>query len=74
TGFNCVWRRGRIIQPRVVIDEFPAIGGLDELEAMPSNMIYMVEVYGNGSHIRVYTNQFIERLGRRPMAPIPLWW
>jgi hypothetical protein len=71
---NCIWWRGRIIQPRVVVDEFPMFAGLDMLESMPASMIYLVEVYQRGRQIRVYTNNFMERVGRRPLALVPLWW
>lgn len=73
-GINCVWWRGRIIQPRVVLDEFPMFAGLDMLRGMPSSMVYLVEVYQQGRQIRVYTNNFMERVGHRPLGLAPLWW
>ncbi|MEJ2186596.1 MAG: carboxypeptidase regulatory-like domain-containing protein [Gemmatimonadota bacterium] len=71
---HCIWWRGRIIQPRVVLDEIPMFAGLDMLEGMPSSMVYLVEVYQQGHQIRVYTNRYMERVGRRPLGLVPLWW
>lgn len=71
---NCIWWRGQIIQPRVVVDEVPIYAGLDMLQGRPASTIYLVEVYRHGRQIRVYTNNFMERVGRRPLGLVPLWW
>ena len=72
---NCIIRRGRTISPRVYVDEVPAIGGLDELESYPTAQIYALEVFSQGSEIRAYTYNFMQRMAERPMAliPINLW-
>lgn len=70
----CVLSRGRYVTPSVYIDEVRAVGGLEELEGYPSRAIFLVEVYSRGRHIRVYTNQYMERRGNAPVFPIPLWW
>ena len=69
---RCVWRRGRAVDPSVYVDEIPAFGGLDELESYAISDIYLMEVYSLGTQIRVYTNQFMERMARRPVMLIPL--
>lgn len=69
---RCVWRRGRAIEPWVYVDEALAWGGLDELETYAVSDIYLMEVFAWGSEIRIYTNQFMERMSRRPIMPIPL--
>ena len=71
-GSTCVSSRGGTAQPMVYIDEHPSIAGLDELEAYNPDEIYMVEVYGGGRQVRVYTNWFMELSGRRHMNPMPI--
>lgn len=73
-GNNCIWWRGQVIEPRVVLNEVPMFAGLDMLEGMPSSTVYLVEVYRQGRQIRVYTNNFMEHVGRSPLALVPLWW
>ncbi len=70
----CVLRRGRLSTPRVYIDEAPAVGGLDQLATYRPSELYLVEVYGRGLQIRAYTHNFMERMARRPMALIPIFW
>ena len=69
---RCVYRRGQAIEPWVYVDEALAWGGLDELESYAISDIYLMEVYSWGSEIRVYTNNFMERMARRPIMLIPL--
>lgn len=73
-SINCIWWRGRVIEPRVVLNEVPMLAGLDMLEGIPSSTVYLVEVYRQGRQIRVYTNNFMEHVGRSPLALVPLWW
>ena len=68
----CVIRRGRMINPRVYIDEMPAIGGMDELESYPTAQIYALEVYSQGAEIRAYTYNFMQRMAEKPMVLVPL--
>lgn len=69
---TCVSSRGGTAQPTVYIDEHPSIAGLDELEMYNPEEIYMVEIYGGGRQVRVYTNWFMELAGRRHMNPMPI--
>jgi len=71
-GSVCVRRRGRLVQPRVYIDEMPVIGGLDQLVMYKPYDLYLVEVYSRGLEIRAYTHQFMDRMARRPIALIPI--
>lgn len=75
-GAQCVWRRGRPVQPRVYVDEIPILGGLDHLASYQPYDLYLVEVYGAGVEIRAYTHLFMERMARRPVALMPImqWW
>ena len=68
----CVIRRGRVISPRVYIDEMPAIGGLVELESYPTAQIYALEVFSQGAEIRAYTYNFMQRMAEKPMVLVPL--
>ena len=72
---RCLIRRGRVISPRVFIDEIRVFGGLDELATYPTAQIYLLEVYSAGAEIRAYTYNFMQRMAHRPMAliPINLW-
>lgn len=69
----CVLRRGTLVQPKVFIDEAPAIGGLDELATYRPHELYLLEVWSSGLTIRAYTHQFMERMARRPMQLIYGW-
>ncbi len=74
-GSACVLRRGRLVEPRVFVDEMPVIGGLQQLATYRPYDLYLVEVYGRGLEVRVYTHQFMERMARRPVAlmPVRIW-
>ena len=69
---ECVWVRGRPVAPAVYIDEMPAIGGLLQLSHYRPHELYMVEVYGQGRHIRAYTQWYIERVAKSGQTPMPL--
>ena len=70
-GSICVVRRGRVMKPRVYIDEIPVFG-LDELVTYPTHALYLLEVYSSGQEIHAYTYQFMERMALRPMALLPV--
>ena len=74
-GGACVLRRGRLVEPRVFVDEMPVIGGLEQLATYRPYDLYLVEVYGRGLEVRLYTHQFMERMARRPVAlmPVRIW-
>jgi hypothetical protein len=67
-----VLRRGRVIMPRVYIDEAATFAGLDHLYGLGTDDLYLVEVYGNGEQIRVYTNWFARGLaqGKYQLQPV----
>ncbi|HET6764496.1 MAG TPA: carboxypeptidase regulatory-like domain-containing protein [Longimicrobiaceae bacterium] len=71
-GGSCIRSRGMEVQPMVYIDERRSIAGLDELGAYSPQEIYMVEIYGGGREVRVYTNWFMQLSARRHMNPMPL--
>lgn len=70
---RCVYRRGEFVNPTVFLDEFRLIGGWTELELLPTDHLYMIEVYGRGTHIRAYTHRFMERAAKTRLAPLPIW-
>ncbi len=74
-GGACVLRRGRLVEPRVFVDEMPVIGGLQQLATYRPYDLYLVEVFGRGLEVRLYTHQFMERMARRPVAlmPVRIW-
>ena len=69
---HCIWRRGRVISPRVYIDEMPAFSGLDALRNYPTTQIYTLEVYSQGAEIRAYTYRFMQHMAEEPRALIAL--
>jgi hypothetical protein len=73
---QCVIRRGRLVAPRVYIDEVPIMGGLDHLASYQPYDLYLVEVYSSGQEIRAYTHLFMDRMARREIALLPAmsWW
>ena len=72
----CVRSRGRVVQPRIYIDEMPVYGGLDQLALYAPQDLYLLEVYGNGRMIRAYTEGFMTRYAKQGgrLFPIPLFW
>ena len=76
-GFDdlCIYRRGRVIAPRVYIDEVWQPAGAAFLRGLNTQDLYLVEIYGGGSQIRVYTNWFTRNLayGRAHLDPIVLF-
>lgn len=71
-GSVCFFVRGREAESMVYVDEMPVIGGLDYLDVLRPHELYMVEVYGQGRHIRVYTNHFMERAAKKRLRPVAL--
>ncbi|MEX2473202.1 MAG: carboxypeptidase regulatory-like domain-containing protein [Gemmatimonadota bacterium] len=72
---QCIRRRGRLVEPRVYVDEMPVIGGLGQLASYQPYDLYLVEVFGRGLEVRAYTHQFMERMARKPVAllPVRIW-
>jgi hypothetical protein len=63
--------RGRVQPIRVAIDEFPA-WGVDQLLTYQPHELFMLEVYGGGSHIRAYTVWYMEWAAKRRPLPVPV--
>lgn len=70
----CAVVRGRVRPVSVYVDEMPMLGGLDFLSMVQPQELHLVEVYYSQGHVRVYTEGFMERTGRRPMALMPIGW
>lgn len=56
---------------RLYVDDFPA-GGIATLQNLPTIGIARVEMLGNGSTVRVYTDRFMEWAARTSYQPRPL--
>ena len=71
----CVLRRGRMVRPRVYVDEMPALAGLDDLSRYAPEELYLIEVFCFGTEIRAYTFDWMDRMTARPRAliPVSLW-
>jgi len=70
----CAYVRGSIRPISVYVDEAPLIGGLDYLQMIQPHELHRVEVYRSGTHIRVYTEAFMERAGRIRFTPLAVLW
>lgn len=71
-GNTCIFTRGRTVEPVVYLDEAPLLAGLDYLESFAPWEFHMIEVYGGGRHIRLYSPEFIERAAKERILPIPI--
>lgn len=71
-GGDCLaGRTGSTIQPTVILDEMPLPCGLATLRTYRPTELHLLEVYDRGGQIRVYTRDYMERTGRRPVGLIP---
>lgn len=70
---RCIYRFGRAVRPTVYLDEFRLIGGFAGLQTLVTSQLYMIEIFGRGTHIRAYTHGFMERAARVRLAPLLLW-
>lgn len=69
---RCIFYRGTRVIPQVFLDEVPLVGGWSHFETLPTSLLYMVEVYSKGTHIRAYTHAFMERAAQNRLAPLPI--
>ncbi len=69
---ECTRQRGGFRPVVVYVDESEA--DLQHLRGYSPDDMYLVEVYRSGSHIRAYTNWWVERIGKRgqDLAPFQL--
>jgi len=70
TDRSCVRVRGTPRRPCVVVDEAPAPGGFDALEAYKTQYIARINVYGGGSFVQVYTTAFMRTANQRNWTPM----
>lgn len=70
---TCVRYRGGRVESDIYMDEVPLMGGWAELESIPTAQLYLVEVYGRGRHIRVYSHAFMQRAAKIRLLPMPVW-
>lgn len=72
-GFDrCVYYRGTLVRPSVYLDERPLPGGWAQFESLPTSHLYMIEVYRRGTHVRAYSQAFMERAAKTRLAPLPI--
>lgn len=72
-GFGrCVYYRGTLVPPSVYLDERPLPGGWAQFESLPTSHLYMIEVYRRGTHVRAYSQAFMERAAKTRLAPLPI--
>lgn len=66
----CAYVRGQPLPVAVTVDEMPMIGGLDALALYRGDELHMVEVYGGGRYVKVYTVAYVEHAARRGWRPM----
>ncbi|MGH7476657.1 MAG: carboxypeptidase-like regulatory domain-containing protein [Longimicrobiales bacterium] len=69
---DCAVVRGRVQPVSVYIDEVWLPSGLTFLDTYRPHELYLVEVYGGGSQVRVYTKWWLERAAERGFRPMPI--
>ncbi len=72
TSHPCYLVNGEIVSPIVYINEVEVPGGMSQLESMWPQDLYMLEVYGQGAEIRVYTKPFMKRAARTDFHPMAI--
>jgi len=65
----CAYVRGQAVPVSVTVDGMPTIGGLNALATYRGDELHMVEVYGGGSHVKVYTVAYVEHMARHGWYP-----
>ena len=74
-GFgSCIYVRGQAQPISIFVDEVPAFGGLNQLSMYDPQEVFLIESYSQGRMIRVYTNEYMDRLARRNRSPDPVIW
>lgn len=69
---GCAIVRGRLTKVVVCVDEVPMLGDLDMLRSISPGDLEMVEVYGGGRQIRLYSRAFMENASRIRLNPNPV--
>jgi hypothetical protein len=66
----CAYVRGQSLPVAVTVDEMPVIAGLDALALFRGDELHTVEVYGGGSHVKVYTVEYVQHAIRHGWRPL----
>lgn len=70
----CSVRRGRRLPVRLCIDEEPAYLPLSDLERHTAADLYLIEIYGRGASVRLYTRRFVASILGSGRNLEPLQW
>ena len=65
----CAYVRGQSQPVSVTVDGMPTIAGLDALATYRGDELHMVEVYGGGRLVKVYTVAYVEHMARHGLYP-----
>lgn len=74
SGEECLLVNGQMLRPMVFLDDQPS--GIAEIEGISPDELYLVEVYGRGEAVYIYTQRFVDRMARnreRPRAISRFW-
>lgn len=69
----CAYVRGRPTQVMVYVDGSRILAGLDILNSLRPEEVYLLEVYGGGRAVQVFTNWYIERAAQGRTNPVPIF-
>jgi hypothetical protein len=73
--FNCATVRGRTVKPGVFIDDVYSPAGLEALRTIAPEELFLIETYGGGRAVRVYTTWYVEKMSQFGNRLPPLtWW
>jgi hypothetical protein len=64
---DCLLINGQMVQPQIFLDDDPA--SISQLTGLAPDELYLVEVYGRGEAVYVYTQRYVERMTRNGDRP-----
>lgn len=65
----CAYVRGQSVPVSVTVDGMPTVAGLNALATYRGDELHMVEVYGGGRLVKVYTVAYVEQMARNGWHP-----
>ena len=57
---------------RICVDDVRPPAGASELDAYEPSDLWLVEIFGFGSHVRVYTRWFVDQMARGKQGLVSL--
>ena len=70
SGEECLMVNGQMMRPTVYLDDQPS--GIAQLEGISPDELFLVEVYGRGEVVYVYTQRYVDQMARNRERPRPV--